>query len=65
MDETQKHWSRFQSAGQDGFADTKEELVGEIREWVRKRDRYAGEMKTLERMSKHDLAMLMHVLRDA
>jgi hypothetical protein len=64
MDEMQKHWSRFQSAGQDGFADTKEDLVDEIREWVRKRDRCA-EMKTLERMSKHDLAMLMHVLRDA
>jgi hypothetical protein len=58
-----KNWSRFQSAGQDGFQDSKEDLVEDIRTRVRKRYSSAA-METLGRMSKLDLATLMHVLMD-
>jgi hypothetical protein len=43
--------SRFHSAGQDGFTDTKEDLADEIRAWVRKRVAGMAELRTLERMS--------------
>jgi hypothetical protein len=56
-------WSRFHSAGQDGFRDTKEDLIDDIRARVRKH--YPSEMKTLERMSREDLNTLMFTLMDA
>jgi hypothetical protein len=59
-----KSWSRFQSAGQDGFQDTKEELVEDIRARVRKRYPHAT-METLGRMSRRDLSDLMFTLMDA
>jgi hypothetical protein len=57
-------WSQFQSAGQGGFGDTKETLAEDIRARVRKHDPRAT-METLERMSRNDLATLMHALMDA
>jgi hypothetical protein len=56
-------WSRFHSAGQDGFRDSKEELADDIRARVRKRYPSAT-MKTLERMSRDDLSTLMFTLMD-
>ena len=51
------HESRFQSAGQDGFTDSKEDLAEEIREYVRQY--YSSrQMKTLELLSKLDLTVL-------
>jgi hypothetical protein len=58
------HWSKFQSAGQDGFRDTKEDLVEDIRARVRKYYPYAT-METLQRMSRRDLTDLMFALMDA
>ena len=57
-------WSRFQSCGQDGFQDLKEDYVEDIRARVRKRHSYAT-METLGRMSKADLFVLMFTLQDA
>jgi hypothetical protein len=57
------NWSQFQSCGQDGFQDTKEDLAEDIRARVRKRYPSAT-MATLERMSKVDLSYLMHTLMD-
>ena len=58
------HESRFQSAGQDGFTDSKKDLAKEIREYVRKYYSSA-QMKTLERLSKLDLTVLELVLVEA
>jgi hypothetical protein len=58
------HESRVQSAGQDGFTDSKEDLAEEIREYVRKYYSSA-QMKTLERLSKLDLTVLKLVLVEA
>lgn len=59
-----KQWSKFQSAGQDGFRDLKEDIVDDIRARVRKRYPHAT-MKTLERMSRADLSDLMFALQEA
>jgi hypothetical protein len=56
--------SQFHSCGQDGFRDRKEDLVEEIRAWVRKRDGWAT-MGTLGRMSMRDLSDLRFALQDA
>ena len=59
-----KQWSRFQSCGQDGFHNLKEDIAEDIRARVRKRYPSAT-METLERMSKGDLSWLMFTLQDA
>lgn len=60
----EKHQSKFQSVGQDGFRDLKEDLVDDIRARVRKYYQHAT-METLQRMSRRDLTDLMFALQDA
>jgi hypothetical protein len=60
----EKHWSKFHSAGQDGFQDLKEDFVDDIRARVRKYYPHA-KMETLQRMSRRDLSDLMFALQDA
>jgi hypothetical protein len=56
-----RSWSRFHSGDQNG--ETKELIAEDIRERVRKRYPWAT-METLERMSKADLSVLMHIIMD-
>jgi hypothetical protein len=63
MSQWPKSWSRFQSA--DQMQTTKEDYAEEIREWVRQANQYAGEMKTLVKMSRKDLSDLYFAVEEA
>jgi hypothetical protein len=65
MSQWPKSWSRFHSAGQDGFRDTKEDLAEEIRKWVQQTTPYAGALETLVRMSRKDLNDLRFAIDEA